>query len=73
MSKSKYTQLYNGDGFDVENGAFLYFACCDCGLVHRFEFQKDDKSKNVKFKMYKEPRRTRSYRHSHGIKVIKHS
>ena len=31
-----YTQRYDGEWVDVTNERF--FACCDCGLVHRQEY-----------------------------------
>jgi hypothetical protein len=34
---NKYVQLYDGDGFKVtKDGGVINFACCDCGLVHKF-------------------------------------
>ena len=33
---SGFTQRYDGEYSDVTDG--LNIACCDCGLIHRYEF-----------------------------------
>lgn len=38
MPKAKYTQRYDGEGFEVPNGKIYRLACCDCGLVHDMVF-----------------------------------
>jgi hypothetical protein len=65
--KTKYTRLDDGDGFEIDPNNILYFACCDCGLVHRIEFKKINRL--VKMKMFRENRRTAAYRREHGIIV----
>jgi len=34
-TRTKYTQRYDGEGFEVPNLTPYKMACCDCGLVHK--------------------------------------
>lgn len=33
--RTKYTQRYDGEGFEIPNLTPYKMACCDCGLVHK--------------------------------------
>ena len=36
----KYPKMYDGESIRLDfDKEALHFACCDCGLVHRFEFR----------------------------------
>ena len=35
MSRSQYEQIHDGEWFDLP--AKMDLACCDCGLVHKFQ------------------------------------
>ncbi len=44
-----FTQLYDGDAVELNpKGEVLFFACCDCGLVHKFSFAVE-KNGNIGF------------------------
>jgi hypothetical protein len=40
--KVRFTQRFDGEGFDVQSGEIHRIACCDCGLVHDFAFVSED-------------------------------
>ena len=42
MSKARYTQRFDGEGFTVPVGEVYRLACCDCGLVHDMVFISED-------------------------------
>ncbi len=43
--KSKYPKLQNGEAIQIDLGNEDFkFACCDCGLVHTFQFYKIKKN-----------------------------
>jgi len=42
MSKVKYIQRHDGEGFEVESGKITRWACCDCGLIHDIAFVSND-------------------------------
>lgn len=43
------------------------FACCDCGLIHRFEFRVHDGK--IEFRAWRHNRATATYRRHHGITI----
>lgn len=55
----KYPQLKDGEAvrFDPDR-VKLYFACCDCGLVHRINVTRHRKTRNLTMRWYREERRT---------------
>ncbi len=69
---SKYTTLRDGDGFEIKNKDFIYFACCDCGLVHKFVFAIEENG-SIGFALERDTRRTGQRRryHNHPCKEEK--
>ena len=57
---SKYTQLYDGDSIEFESGENWNLQCCDCGLVHRFDFKINKKKMTVTLR--RDKRRTSAVR-----------
>ena len=55
-----YTE-WGDEGFEIKEKAVLYFACCDCGLVHEFIFGKFKKGKCL-IKLERDNRRTGQFR-----------
>lgn len=53
--------LWSDDGLTVKNKGTLYFACCDCGLVHEFYFEKIKNGKCL-IKLERDNRRTGQFR-----------
>ena len=59
----KYPKITNGEELDVPSTWIV--GCCDCGLVHRFEFRcKKDGKGSYRFvvKVFREERRTAAKR-----------
>ena len=37
--RAKYVNRKDGEGFAVRSGRMFRLRCCDCGLVHKFDFR----------------------------------
>ena len=65
--ESKYVQLNDGDAFEIDKeGGHLYFACCDCGLVHDFAFAIEENG-NIGIALARDNRRTGQRRRYHSF------
>lgn len=74
MKKLTYTPIQQAEKVEVAKQWFL--ACCDCGLIHRFEFtleklRPSDKKLTLMATIYRENARTAAHRRGKGVKVIK--
>lgn len=50
----KYPKLVDGEIFELDpKKDVLHFACCDCGMVHEWQFQVEDGK--VYFQLYQIP------------------
>lgn len=65
MSKTNVQQVYEGQWTDFERHDRLQ--CCDCCLVHSFEWRI--RNSRLQIKMLRENRSTAAYRRAQGIKV----
>lgn len=72
MNSKKRPQVYDGEwirpirkGYQVE--------CCDCGLVHSFNFEliKKGNGKIIIFQAFREDKETKAIRKKKGIKVLR--
>ena len=42
---TKYKRIQSGEGQAFDEESTIFFACCDCALVHAFQFYKKKKNK----------------------------
>jgi len=54
---SLYTELHEGDSFEIEPNATMNLACCDCNLVHKLIFKIMDNG-NISMKLKRNSRET---------------
>ena len=64
------------DGVIVAVPKNWYLACCDCGLIHKFEFrvgkvEPTDKEQTLIVQIHRENRRTAAHRRGKGVKIVK--
>ena len=52
-----YTELHEGDSFEIEPNAVMNLACCDCNLVHKLIFKIMDNG-NISMKLKRNSRET---------------
>ena len=57
---TKYLQQTDGEWIILSNYPFHKIACCDCGLVHKFEFKKV--VGGLKFRAWRDERATAARR-----------
>lgn len=74
MKKPAYPEIQDGTLTEVPKKWFL--ACCDCGLVHVFEFSLSRKGsespqRTLVVKITRDNRKTAAHRRSKGVKVVK--
>jgi Zn-finger protein len=55
----KYDEPEEGEWVFPRRRGYL-LSCCDCGLVHRFEFRV--RERHIEFRVFAEPRRTAQIR-----------
>jgi hypothetical protein len=58
-TRLKYQKRVDGEWIKPK-GAFHFIRCCDCSLVHLFEFRRN--GSRVKFRAWRQTRRTSSAR-----------
>lgn len=57
----KYKQIQSGEGQKFDDETTVFLACCDCGLVHAFQFHKKS-NKEWDMVIFRMNRRTASLR-----------
>lgn len=61
MREPKYAPYIDGQWLTMKQG-FYDLACCDCGLVHRFEFRV--RAGKVQWRAFRDNRQTANHRRS---------
>ena len=68
--KSTYKILREGEWAPISS----IFACCDCGLVHRYEYKivgRDGNDILIEYRMFRDKRRTAAIRRGRKKEILK--
>jgi hypothetical protein len=71
--RPKYTQLYDNDTVEIRRGREFVRQCCDCGLVHAYNYKiiYDKRGKpQIQYKVRRDKRATAAVRKRASLKGL---